>query len=84
MLTPRKEEAPGGLQKVRRALQQAEEVTVVQTADELQAAVVIGKAHIEIQAHLNLTSLKVRGGSGAAQELLGTVPATVQSIRVRC
>lgn len=85
ILTPRQEEAPEpvGFQRVGRGLQQAEEVTVVKTAEEFQAAVVIGKEHIEIQAHLNLTSLKFVG-EPSSRILLGEVPTSVQSIRVRC
>ena len=56
---------------------------MVVTAEDLQAAVVLGKAHIEIHAHLNLTTLSYIGGSGNFG-LLDTVPDGVLSIRVRC
>ena len=62
-----------------RALQQAGEVAVVETAEALQEAVVAGKAHIEIRAHLDLTVLDLIDG-----DILGDVPDTVRSIRVRC
>ena len=62
-----------------RALQQAGEVAVVETAEALQEAVAAGKAHIEIRAHLDLTVLDLIDDS-----ILGNVPETVKSIRVRC
>ena len=62
-----------------RALQQAGEVAVVETAEALQEAVAAGKAHIEIRAHLDLTVLDMIDGY-----ILGDVPETVNSIRVRC
>lgn len=54
-------------------------VTVVKGAAALQEAVQRGDPHIEIQAHLDLTGLKplTKG------LLLGIVPPTVRSIRVR-
>ena len=63
-----------------RALQQAGEVAVVETAEALQEAVAAGKAHIEIRAHLDLTVLDLQYIYG----MLGDVPETVKSIRVRC
>ena len=62
-----------------RALQQAGEVAVVETAEALQEAVAAGKAHIEIRAHLDLTVLDLLDSY-----ILGGVPETVKSIRVRC
>ena len=64
-----------------RALQQAGEVAVVETAKALQEAVAAGKAHIEIRAHLDLTVLDL---TSDFFNLLGDVPETVRSIRVRC
>ena len=65
-----------------RALQQAGEVAVVETAEALQEAVVAGKAHIEIRAHLDLTVLDLIDDFYSS--ILGDVPETVKSIRVRC
>lgn len=53
-------------------------VTPVKTALELQSAIAKGAKHIEIQEHLDLTDLQLVG-----DELLGTIPATVKTIRVR-
>lgn len=53
-------------------------VTVVTTTEELRNATERGEAHIEIRDHLDLTSLPLDGF-----ELLGEIPSTVQSIRVR-
>ena len=63
----------GVLKQRRRSLQQVGDVTVVETADALQEAVVAGMAHIEIRAHLDLTE----------HNSLHAVPKAVQSIRVR-
>ena len=60
-----------------RALQQA--VEVVETAKALQEALAAGKAHVEIRAHLDLTVLDLMDYG-----ILGAVPETVKSIRVRC
>ena len=65
---------------VGRSLQQGERVTVVETADALQRAVVAGMTHIEIQSHLDLTRLK---GPEGTFSILGGIPGTVKSIRVR-
>ena len=67
---------PAGL----RALQQSAataKVTVVTTAQQLQDAVWTGAAHIEVQAHLDLTSEHIFGEEP-------DTPDTVLSIRVRC
>lgn len=56
----------------------ATEVTVVNTAEELHQAVTRGDTHVEIQDHLVLTSLQPLPAG-----LLGYLPATVKSIRVR-
>lgn len=72
----------GGLRRIARTLQQLEEVAVVESSEALQEAVVAGVAHIEIRAHLDLTALDlldILGGSF----ILGKVPKTVKSIRVR-
>lgn len=58
--------------------QAAAEPVGVSTALELQAAVVNGTEHIEILTHLDLTDLELVDGS-----LLGTLPESVKSIRVR-
>ena len=57
-------------------------VTVCTTAEQLQAAVIAGQPHIEIRDHLNLTTLDFPG-EFLRDGLLGKVPATVRSIRVR-
>lgn len=54
-------------------------VTVVKTAQALQDAVMNGAEHIEVQAHLDLTTLKFAD----CCDLLGKVNQTVKSIRVR-
>lgn len=64
-----------------RALQQEGVVTVVETAEALQEAVVAGKFHIEIRAHLDLTVLDLINGTSY---ILGEIPVTVRSIRVCC
>lgn len=56
--------------------------TVVKTAEELQAAVKRGDVHIEIQDHLDLTDLEMQDCEGKSC-ILGLVPSTVKSIRVR-
>ena len=63
-------------------------MTVVETAQELQDAVADGLPHIEIRAHLDLTTLStVTCDSGEC--LLGVgangyIPASVKSIKVWC
>lgn len=69
-----------GVAWVGRRLQQVGEVTVVTTAAALQEAVECGMPHIEIQSHLDLTTLDL----ASTFRLLGTIPPTVKSIRVRC
>lgn len=70
-----------------RGLQQAEELTVVNSAEALKVAIETGAAHIEIQDHLNLTELSLieskTNFGDVWKTLLGPVPASVQSIRVR-
>ena len=61
-----------------RALPQAGEVAVVETAEALQEAVAAGKPHIEIRAHLDLTVLDLIGF-----QVFEVIPATVKSIMVR-
>lgn len=63
-------------------LGQGEEVTVVRTAEELQAAVGAGNPHIEVQEHLDLTTLGEH--PRFFLQRLGHIPSTVRSIRVRC
>ena len=67
-----------------RALRQSdaaasESVTVVTTAEQLIAAVGRGDAHIELQAHLDLTAPSV---SSSAVILGDIIPSSVQSITV--
>lgn len=57
--------------------------TVVKTAEELESAVQRGDEHIELQAHLDLTGLKMKDCGGGVNCLLGPIPASVKSIRVR-
>jgi hypothetical protein len=59
------------------------EKSVVFTAEELQAAVQQGDAHIEVQAHLDLTGLELKDCGNNLKCILGQVPSTVKSIRVR-
>ena len=53
---------------------------MVESAEALQVAVVEGTPHIEIRAHLDLTTLELANQDA----ILGPVPSTVESIRVRC
>ncbi|NJR41962.1 MAG: hypothetical protein HC767_04190 [Akkermansiaceae bacterium] len=70
----------GMLSALVQAVGQAEkaQVTVVKTASELLAAISGGSKHVEIQDHLDLTSLPLLNSM-----LLGKVPSSVKSIRVR-
>lgn len=63
-----------------RALQQGGDVTVVTTAAALQEVVAAGTPHIEIQAHIDLTTVEV---VELTFLLLGEIPDSVKSIRVR-
>lgn len=56
---------------------EAAEVEIVTTAEALQAAVLAGKPHIQIEAHLDLTTLEMVDG-----DLLGRNFTYTQSIRV--
>ena len=58
------------------------DVTICTTAEQLQAAVVAGQQHIEVRDHLDLTTLDFPG-EFLRDGLLGRVPPTVRSIRVR-
>lgn len=58
-------------------LQDSITVTVVQTAQQLKDAVVRGDAHIEIQAHLDLSTIEP-----VDFRMLGVLPDTVKSIQV--
>ena len=62
-----------------RNLRQVGEVTVVTTAEGLRAALDVGAQHIEIHEHLDLTGLELE----AANRILGVIPESVRSIRVR-
>lgn len=67
------------LMAFQRQLQQtASNVTVVTTAEQLQAAVVLGAVHIEVREHLNLMSLE----GYDLEPLLSTLASTTKSIRV--
>lgn len=58
-------------------------MTVVGSAEELQAAVVAGAPHIELQAHIDLTSTALLRIDSLPVDLhLGQVPTTVRSITV--
>lgn len=71
------------------------DVTVVRSASALLEEITRGTARIEIRAHLDLTELASatddngfrltmsEGDSFGSSYVLGTVPSTVQSIRVR-
>lgn len=56
------------------------EVIEVKSVEELKAALEDGVANIAIQEHLDLTRFDVQESAG----LLGVIPTTLQSIRVRC
>lgn len=62
---------------------EAEAVTVVVTPQELQRAVVAGAPHIEIQAHLDLTTLPLLLNGRLLGTDAGVLPASVKSITVR-
>jgi hypothetical protein len=57
--------------------------TVVKTPQELQQAVQRGDVHIEVQEHLDLTGLEMIDCGGGVNCLLGQVPKSVKTIRVR-
>lgn len=71
------------LQQSESATGPTQEPTLVRTPEELQAAVVDGKAYIEIQEHLDLTNLTLIEGEAIAA-LLGAPPPAVKSISVSC
>lgn len=54
-------------------------VTAVTTVEELQAAVVAGARHIEVQAHMDLSSLDTVAGG---ELLLGGVQSGTRTLRV--
>ena len=60
-----------------------ETVTVVETAGELLRALHRGDMHVEIQAHLNVTG-KYFGMLRRRYHVVGPLPRSVVSIRVRC
>lgn len=72
------------LQGVRRELKQVGDVKVVKTPRQLQAAILDGMPHIEIQDHMDLTELEEITPDGFQYYLLGAPPPTVKSIRVCC
>ena len=53
------------------------EPIVVNSAVQFAAAVASGAEHIELQSHLDLTSLELSGDTA-----LGTLPSSIKSIRV--
>lgn len=55
---------------------------VVNTAADLQAAVKAGKPHVEIQDHIDLTTLDILTSEDYLDTLLGRPPPTMKSIRV--
>ena len=59
------------------------ENTIVKTAEDLRSAVKRGDANIEVQAHLDLTGWEMEDCGGGVNCILGQIPATVKSIRVR-
>ena len=68
-----------------RALSQTGDVKVVATAAAFQDAVVDGWAHIEVQAHLDLTGLSLAYNSNTSMipTTLGDVKGSTRTIRVR-
>lgn len=63
-------------------------VVTATTARQLQAAIVSGAEHIEIRQHLDLTTLSILESDGESpvnqdDAILGAVPSSVKSIRVR-
>lgn len=62
----------------RRTLRDFADVSIVRSTSDLKAAVSSGSAHIEIQEHLDLRELQ-----GDENGLLGWLPHSVKSIRVR-
>ena len=59
---------------------QVGEITLVFTSVELRKAIQEGAEYIELQEHIDLMELEVKPGD----MLLGTIPPSVKSIRVRC
>lgn len=58
------------------------EVSVVQTPEQLAAAVEEGFEHIEIQNHMSLLQLPLRASANDTEALL-VMPATIRSLTVR-
>lgn len=77
-LTPRPQ-----FQRSRALRQQAPDIIEVRTAQELVTAVERGDVHIEIREHLDLTGISPLGNLDPGPVLLGEIPLSVQSIRVR-
>lgn len=61
------------------AVQNEVNVSIVMTAEDLQMAFKSGAAHVEIRAHLDLTTLPLVNSM-----LLGEVPSTMKTVRVCC
>ena len=77
-LDPRAQRGLGVL----RALQQEAEVAVVTTAEELVEQVQAGAPHIQIRAHLDLSTLPTIDEEPFYGVLLGEIPRTVKIIQV--
>ena len=62
-------------------------ITVVNTAEEFQAAVMAGAQDIELRAHVDLTDLALAFNSNVSltvtRTVLGEIKASTRSIRVR-
>lgn len=57
------------------------QVFVVQTVEQLQAAVDEGVEHIEVQQHMRLMELSLRDSANATQAVL-VIPSTVKTLTV--
>jgi copper homeostasis protein CutC len=58
-------------------------VTLVNTAEELQLAIDDGAQHIEINSHLVLTAITPINSYGSLDSALGYISSPTSSIRVR-
>lgn len=72
------EQRPEALRRLMQGTAGGEGLTVVTTAQELADAASSGAQHIELRSHLDLTEVNV-----GQDPILGYLPATVKSIRVR-
>ena len=59
-------------------------VATVSTAADLRAAIEAGAQHIVLRSHIDLTSLDAMTDASGGTATLAPLPATVQSITVRC